>query len=121
MNCILIDKDMFFDKILEEYGLTINLIEYKGLFTSFREVERFMSKIKIDIIFITINSFDLNSIGSFVNLQKEAEFVFIAENSNYALQGFNLGAADYLIKPVSNNRITQSILKCCKRNHLTSW
>ena len=45
--------------------------------------------------------------------------VFTTANNNYAIEGYNLNAVDYLLKPFSFERFLQAANKCFKLNKLT--
>lgn len=63
---------------------------------------------KIDVVFSDINMPGLNGFNVLKNLADPPPFVFITSFPDYAVEGFNLDAIDFVLKPVTKERLTKA-------------
>lgn len=66
---------------------------------------------QIDLLFIDIQMPDINGINFFRSLPTKPEVIFTTAHPEYALEGFNLNAIDYLLKPISFERFVFAVNK----------
>jgi DNA-binding LytR/AlgR family response regulator len=63
----------------------------------------------IDLLFLDIQMPDISGTDFYRTLHKKPEVIFTTAHTEYALQGFELNAIDYLLKPVSFERFVASV------------
>ncbi|MEY8337611.1 LytTR family DNA-binding domain-containing protein [Lachnospiraceae bacterium 62-35] len=71
---------------------------------------------KLDLFFLDINLGDINGtvlIEALKNMQPDMKIVFVTAYSEYAVKAFELGVADYVMKPYDKKRLQKMIDKCC--------
>ena len=71
---------------------------------------------KFDIFFLDINLGDINGtvlINALANMQPDMKIVFVTAYSEYAVKAFELGVADYVMKPYDKRRLEKVLEKCC--------
>lgn len=77
-----------------------------------------MPELQPDVIFFDIHMPGLSGIDA-VELAREAcpgvDIVFITAHQEYAIQGFDLNAVDYLLKPLLQARLDQTIMRLMQR------
>lgn len=66
---------------------------------------------EVDIIFSDIDMPELSGINLLKSLEYQPVFVFISAHSNYAVQGFDLDVADFILKPISLQRLLKAFGK----------
>ena len=66
---------------------------------------------KVDVIFLDINLPNLSGIEFYSSLQEPPAVIFTTAYPEFAVQGFELEALDYLVKPITFTRF----LKACNR------
>lgn len=111
IKCLVVD-----DEILSRRGLikrlkTFDCIEVIG---EAKCVESFIEahhRYKPDLVFMDIMLRDKNIMEYFSELHEIPMLVFVSAYSHFALHGFELQAVDYLLKPVSENRLNLCIDK----------
>ena len=101
INCLLIDDEPLALAVLEDF---VNRIPYLRLVGKFEEpllaLPVFKTK-KIDLLFLDIKMPDISGIEFFKSLPYKPEVIFTTAYSEFALEGFEVKAIDYLLKPVS--------------------
>ncbi|MEK3916091.1 response regulator [Paenibacillus sp. FSL H7-0331] len=89
-----------------------------GSFRNAREAIARMPELQPDVIFFDIHMPGLSGIDA-VELAREAcpgvDIVFITAHQEYAIQGFDLNAVDYLLKPLLQARLDQTIMRLMQR------
>jgi DNA-binding LytR/AlgR family response regulator len=65
----------------------------------------------VDLLFLDINMPDLSGIELLKVLRNRPQVIIISAYQEYAIQGFELDVTDYLLKPVSSERLSQALDK----------
>jgi len=112
IKCIIVDDEPEARDIMEHLLKQIKVIEIVALCKNGLEAMDILNKTKIDLVFLDINMPDMSGIA-FANLisKKPIKIIFTTAYREYAVDGFNLQAVDYLLKPISLERLMQSIQK----------
>lgn len=111
INAIAIDDEPLALKIIETFCEKSNKVNLLGSFSNAKIALDFLKQNDINLIFLDINMPDINGI-EFTKLMPENTFVvFTTAYEQYALQGYNLNAIDYLLKPIPFNRFEIAINK----------
>ncbi|MEW6192690.1 MAG: LytTR family DNA-binding domain-containing protein [Bacillota bacterium] len=70
-----------------------------------------------DIVFVDVKMPDLDGLSAVYRLQQEHPgvfVVFVSAHAHYAVDAFNLDAADYVMKPVSRERLGRALAKAIR-------
>ncbi len=111
INCIIIDDEPLACKGLKEYIDEIDFLHLHGIFDSALKAMNISLTDAIDLIFLDIEMPGLSGMGFYQSLQHPPQVIFTTAYPQYALQGFNVNALDYLIKPISFDRFVKAALK----------
>jgi DNA-binding LytR/AlgR family response regulator len=79
------------------------------------EANEALKNYSIDLMFLDIQMPQLTGIDFVKTLAKPPLIVFTTAYSNYAIQGFELNALDYLLKPISLDRFMKSVNKAVEQ------
>ncbi|MBO0320727.1 response regulator transcription factor [Muricauda sp. CAU 1633] len=109
MKCIIIDDEPLAIDVLMEYCQKVDFVELEGTFTNPLEAISVIKERKIDLIFCDIEMPQINGIDFITSLDNTPMFIFTTAYSQYAVEGFNLNAIDYLVKPIPYNRFIKAI------------
>jgi DNA-binding LytR/AlgR family response regulator len=108
LNCIAVDDEPLALEIIRDY---INRVPFLKLLTTFDnaiDCIDFLKNNKVDLMFLDIEMESLTGIQLIHALKVRPEVIFITAYDSYAIEGFELDAADYLLKPVSFERFVKS-------------
>ena len=118
MNCMIVDDEELAHNVIEEYiSRTPFLKLKKNCYHAFEAMEE-LQKSKIDIIFLDINLPEITGIEFLKSTPNLPMIIFTTAYNNYAIEGFNLNAVDYLLKPFSFERFLQAANKCFHINKM---
>jgi len=109
MKCIIIDDEPLAIDVLMDYCQKLDFVELEGTFTNPLEAISMIKEKKIDLIFCDIEMPQINGIDFITSLDNTPMFIFTTAYSQYAVEGFNLNAIDYLVKPIPYNRFIKAI------------
>jgi DNA-binding LytR/AlgR family response regulator len=112
LSCIAIDDEPLALELLKKYIAKIYFLELKGAFTDPFEAKKIMDSVQIDILFLDIQMPDINGIEFSKTINsKDTAVIFTTAFSEYAVEGFNVDAIDYLLKPIEYDRFLKSVYK----------
>ena len=98
-------------QVLETFCGQVDFIELVQLFTKTDSAFEFLEKNKVDLIFLDINMPSLSGIDFYKKTSQKPMVIFTTAFSEYAVEGFNLNAIDYLLKPFTKARFMQAVEK----------
>lgn len=79
-------------------------------------IKLFKSVSTIDLVFLDIELSDGNSFEIFKEINTDLPIIFTTAYDAYAIQAFELNSLDYLLKPISNEKLTQALEKFQRLN-----
>lgn len=114
INCIIIEDELPASILLEMHIAKLDFLDLKGKFMSVSSAQNILKTQKIDLILLDINLPGKSGIEFAKSLSKDIGIIFTTANSEHAVEGFELEAIDYLLKPISFERFSLAIDKYCK-------
>ncbi len=111
MNCIIVDDEPPAQDILEEFVSKIPFLNLIARCSSAFEAIDVIEKSQIDLIFLDIHMPNASGIEFLQSLTHKPLFIFTTAYSEHALEGFNLNAVDYLLKPIPFDRFLKAVMK----------
>jgi two-component system LytT family response regulator len=115
LNCVIVEDEPLARNLLVEYVRkvpTLNLIEACSSPLAAIEVLR---KNSVDLLFLDVQMPELTGISLLKVLQKRPLVVLTTAYSEYALEGYELDVADYLLKPITFERFLKAVDKVSQR------
>jgi len=111
INCIAIDDEPKALEVIERYCQKIDTLCLKATFREPVKAIEFLSREKIDLIFVDINMPDINGMQLIATLTVKPLIIFTTAYSSYAVESYNLNAVDYLLKPITFERFLAGVNK----------
>ena len=111
LRCLLIDDEPPALKVLSRYIDAINGLEIAGQCKNAIEALDVLHQNTVDVIFLDIKMPHIIGTDFLKNLSHPPKVIFVTAYREYAVDGFELDAVDYLVKPVSFERFFKAITK----------
>lgn len=111
INCIIIDDEPLARKGLVEYINDIEFLSLKGDFDSPVKAMDLISNDEVQLLFLDIQMPKITGLDFFKTLHRPPPVIFTTAYPQYALDGFEVNALDYLVKPISFDRFLKAALK----------
>ena len=111
LNCIIIDDEPLARKGLREYIADLDFLNLIGDFDSPVKATELLSKGSTHLLFLDIEMPKITGLDFFKSLKNAPPVIFTTAYPQYALDGFELNALDYLVKPISFERFLKAVLK----------
>lgn len=111
IKCIVVDDEPTARDIIKFHLDKIEGIEIVASCKNALEAIQVLNTHQVDLVFLDINMPDMSGISMVNALQKSVKVIFTTAYREYAVDGFDLQAVDYLLKPISLERLLQAIQK----------
>ena len=110
-KCIIVDDEPPATRILENYIGKVNFLEKVGVFNDSLKALEFLNSQSVDVIFLDIQMPQLTGLQLSRIISKNIKVIFTTAYPDFALEGFELNAVDYLLKPIAFERFYQAVSK----------
>ncbi len=111
MKCIALDDEPLALQLLENYAAQTGWLEMAKTFTDPVSAAEFINNDHFDFLFLDIQMPDVNGMQFYSNLENKPPVIFTTAFSQFAAQGFDLEAVDYLVKPFDFDRFAKAATK----------
>ena len=116
IKTLIVDDEPLAIEILEAYVSQIPQLHLVAKCSNALEANRVLQLEKIDLMFLDIEMPLLLGTDFLKSLQNPPKVIFTTAYPEFAVQGFELNALDYLLKPISMERFVKSINKLFEKN-----
>lgn len=111
IKCLIVDDEPRAREILEIYIQDIPKLELISSCKNAIEAINLMATKDVDLIFLDIEMPEISGLALAKTLNKNTSIIFTTAYRNYAVEGFDLRAIDYLLKPIAPERFQEAIEK----------
>lgn len=111
IRCIIVDDEPVAREVLESLLTRIDQVEVLSQCKNALEAFNVINDQRVDLIFLDINMPEISGLSFARSINKDIKIIFTTAYREYAVEGFDLRAVDYLLKPISFERLLQSINK----------
>ena len=109
ISCIIVDDEIIARDIIASHVSKINNIEIVAQCKNAIEAFNSISNNRIDLVFLDINMPEISGIAFAKSINKDIKIIFTTAYRDYAVEGFDLQAVDYLLKPIAFERLLKSV------------
>ncbi|MBT8232263.1 MAG: LytTR family DNA-binding domain-containing protein [Bacteroidia bacterium] len=111
IKTLIIDDEPLALDILETYIDKLPDLEIVAKCDNAIEANEILQKENIDLVFLDIQMPQMTGIELIKSLTNPPKFVFTTAYTEYAVEGFDLNAVDYLVKPIAFDRFVKAVNK----------
>lgn len=111
LNAIAIDDEPPALRVIAHFCNQVDFIDLQKTFSRTDEALHYLETNSVDLLFLDINMPSMSGIEFYKSIPQEAMVIFTTAYAEYAVEGFNLSAIDYLLKPFTFERFLQGVHK----------
>lgn len=109
IKCIIVDDEAIAREIIATHVAKINNIEVVAQCKNAVEAFNCISNTAVDLVFLDINMPEISGIAFARSINKNIKIIFTTAYREYAVEGFELQAVDYVLKPVAFDRLLKAV------------
>jgi DNA-binding LytR/AlgR family response regulator len=117
-NCLIVDDEPMAHKVIEFYCAKDKTLRIAAQAFDAIEAKKYLEESNIEIIFLDINMPEISGLQLLSQIKSNASIILTTAYAEFALDGFELGVTDYLLKPIPEDRFNVAITKA--KRHLQS-
>lgn len=110
-KCLIVDDEELARRLLTNHLSQLEGFELVGSCQNAIEANKILKEHTIDLMFLDIEMPILKGTDFFRNLSQKPKVIFTTAYRDYAIDGFELDAVDYLLKPITFARFFKAIEK----------
>ena len=116
LKAYIVEDEIKAVELLRTYIHQIDFLELVGDARNPMTAFNYLQKENVDVLFLDINMPILSGVELYKSLRNPPQVIFTTAYPEYAVEGFNLEAVDYLLKPISFQRFLKASERLLKRN-----
>jgi DNA-binding LytR/AlgR family response regulator len=111
MNCVVIEGDLLNLELIHNYINETDSLNLVGSFDYSIDAIKALSNLDVDIVFLCVEMPEIGGLEflDVYDLPQKTKVILIASDSSYALQAFDRGVTDYLLKPIGYSRFIKAV------------
>ena len=109
MKVIAVDDEPLALDIIEMYCKHFEFLSYERGFSRTSNALQYLEKNPVDLLLLDVNMPSMSGIDLFKSLPHKPMLIFTTSYSEYALESYDLGAVDYLLKPFTLERFGKAV------------
>ena len=111
INCLIVDDEVTAREVLHAHLSKIDQINILASCKNALDAFKWLSSHSVDLVFLDINMPEISGLDFAKTINHNIKIIFTTAYRDYAIEGFNLKAVDYLLKPIAFDRLLQSVQK----------
>jgi DNA-binding LytR/AlgR family response regulator len=119
IHCLIIDDEPLAREILKQHIAGVEALELAGTCSNAVEAISFLKEHHVDLLFLDIQMPQLLGTNFIRTLKNAPKVIFTTAYRKYAVEGFELDAVDYILKPISFERFLKAVNKVLQMNFST--
>jgi len=109
IHCLIVDDEAIAREIIATHLSKIDNINVVASCSNAMEAFNVISNHTIDLVFLDINMPEISGISFAKSINKDIKIIFTTAYRDYAVEGFELQAVDYLLKPIPFARLLKAV------------
>lgn len=109
ISCLIVDDEAIAREVIATHLSKLNNITIVASCSNAIEAFQYINTHDIDLVFLDINMPEISGISFAKSINSNIKVIFTTAYRDYAVEGFELRAVDYLLKPISFDRLLKAI------------
>jgi DNA-binding LytR/AlgR family response regulator len=119
IRCLVVEDEPLSQEIMERYISQTPSLELAAICNNALQASGFLRKTHVDLIFLDINLPGISGMSFLRSLNLRPMIIFTTAYPEYAVEGFEEDAVDYLLKPFPFERFLKAVNKAFERSGRT--
>jgi len=115
ISCIIVDDEPLSQDVLKKYIADTPSLTLMASFDNAIDAMEYLNRTKTDLVFLDINMPKLSGINLVKSMVNPPLIVFTTAYPQFAVEGFEMDAVDYLLKPFSFERFLKAVNKVIEK------
>jgi DNA-binding LytR/AlgR family response regulator len=111
VTCVIVDDEPIAREIVSSFVKKVHDLELVKICKNASEALTVLNNEKIDLLFLDINMPEISGLSLAKSIRSNTKVIFTTAYREYAIEGFDLQAVDYLLKPISFDRFLKAVQK----------
>jgi DNA-binding LytR/AlgR family response regulator len=111
LDCLIVEDEPLAAVVLEDYIAQVPSLHYVGRCPDAIHAAELLNSQSVDVVFLDIQLPGIKGLDFLRGLSNPPQAILTTAYTEYALEGYNLNAVDYLLKPFSFERFLQAVQK----------
>lgn len=111
IKCLIVDDEILAQNVIEKYISTMPTLQLAGKCDNAIEAISFLHNNQVDLLFLDLNMPELSGLDMLKTLSKPPKVILTTAYSEYALESYEYGVVDYLLKPIKLERFIRAVNK----------
>jgi len=111
IKAIAVDDEPLALLVIENYCSRNDNVELVKTFSKLKDAQKYLNQFQVDLMFLDIQISRSNGMEFYRNMENKVPVIFTTAFAEYAVDGFNVAALDYLLKPIEYERFEEAINK----------
>ncbi|MBC8644061.1 LytR/AlgR family response regulator transcription factor [Flavobacterium lindanitolerans] len=116
IKCLVVDDEPLAIRLIEKHIAKIDNLEVVATCNTALKAFEILNLQKIDLMFLDIKMPNITGIEFLKNLKNPPKTILTTAYRDYALEGYDLGVVDYLLKPITFERFFKAVDKFLSTN-----
>ena len=112
ISCLIIDDEISSQKVLQHFVAEVTVLDLKATCNNASEAFKYLQLNEyVDLLFLDVNMPNQTGLDFYKTLKNPPKVIFTTAYPQFAVEGFEVNAVDYLLKPISFERFLTAINK----------
>ena len=111
LKCLIVDDETLAQDVIEKYISTIPTLKLAGKCDNAIEAIAFLHHNPVDLLFLDLNMPELSGLDMLKTLTQPPKVILTTAYSEFALESYEYGVVDYLLKPIKLERFIKAVNK----------
>ncbi len=117
IKCIIVDDERLAQNVLEKYINTLPSLLLLQKCSTALEALSYLHEHPVDLMFLDINMPEMSGLDMIKTLEKAPKVILTTAYSEYALESYDYGIVDYLLKPIAFDRFLKAVNRVIASSH----